>query len=533
VLDELIARNLGVLSEARIEPGAGFTAVTGETGAGKTLLLGALRLLLGQSARSDLVGPFGDEAVVEGRFLRPDGTEIAAARRLTSGGRSRAYLDGSIASAGALDESTAGMVEIIAQHDQLGLTRPREVRLLVDGLLDEEGRSALDQYRRAYEELQALLADLGRIGGDRPVLERERDLLAHQAAEITAAGFQPGDDDELARRLGRLRYAETLRGHLVAAIDGLETARDGLGRAVGELRRASALDPSMNESAHRLEALESEAGDLARDLVRDHDDLDLDPVELELAEERMRTLADLRRRFGPSLQEVLEFAADAVSRAEALGTLLDRSDTLGDEIVRARLAVVAAGEALTRSRRTAATALTSAAIGHLHDLGFPDPTVIAAVEVGEAGPSGADTIGLWFASDSRLKAGEIGRVASGGELSRLVLALRLAGGAGEARTLVFDEIDAGVGGATALAVGRKLAALAETRQVLCVTHLPQVAAFADTHYVVTRDETSATVRRVEGGERVEELSRMLAGLPDSERGRQAADELLTLARGGA
>lgn len=533
MLDELIARNLGVLSEARIEPGAGFTVVTGETGAGKTLLLGALRLLLGQSARSDLVGPFGDEAVVEGRFLRTDGSEIAAARRLASGGRSRAYLDGSIASAGALDEATAGMVEIIAQHDQLGLTRTREVRLLVDGLLDESGRTAFEHYRRAFEGLQGLMADLERLGGDRPALERERDLLGHQAAEIAAAGFQPGDDEELAQRLGRLRHAEALRAYLVTAVGGLETARDGLGLAVGELRRASALDPSMNDNARRLEALESEAGDLARDLVRDHDDLDLDPSELELAEERMRTLADLRRRFGPALLDVLEFASSAASRAEALGTLLERADSLGEEVTRARMAVAAAGKALTACRRVAAEALTSAAVDHLHDLGFSDPTVIATVEASEAGPSGADTIGLWFASDSRLKVGEIGRVASGGELSRLVLALRLAGGAGEADTLVFDEIDAGVGGATALAVGRKLAALAETRQVLCVTHLPQVAAFADTHYVVTRDETSATVQRVDGEERIQELSRMLAGLPDSERGRQAADELLSLARGGA
>jgi DNA repair protein RecN (Recombination protein N) len=287
----------------------------------------------------------------------------------------------------------------------------------------------------------------------------------------------------------------------------------------------------MNDTARRLEALEAEAGDLARDLVRDHDDLELDPSELELAEERMRTLADLRRRFGSTLPEVLEFAAAAAARAEALDTVLGRADSLGDEIALARTAVRETGEALTHHRKTAAAALTTAAVDHLRDLGFSDPTVTATVEAAEAGPSGADTIGLWFASDSRLKAGEIGRVASGGELSRLVLALRLAGGAGEADTLVFDEIDAGVGGATALAVGRKLAALAETRQVLCVTHLPQVAAFAETHYVVVRDETTATVQRVDGEERIQELSRMLAGLPDSERGRQAADELLSLAQG--
>jgi DNA repair protein RecN (Recombination protein N) len=531
MLDELIVRNLGVLSEARLEPGAGFTVVTGETGAGKTLLLGALRLLLGQSARSDLVGPFAEEAVVEGRLLRRDGTELGAARRLTAGGRSRAYLDGSIASAGALDEATAGMVEIIAQHDQLSLTRPKEVRLLVDGLLDGAGRRAFADYQQAFTRLQELMADLDRLGGDRPALERERDLLHHQAAEIAAAGFRPGEDDELANRLGRLRHAEALRAYLVGAVDALATARDGLGQAVGELRRTSALDPSMNDTARRLEALEAEAGDLARDLVRDHDDLELDPSELELAEERMRTLADLRRRFGSTLPEVLEFAAAAAARAEALDTVLGRADSLGDEIALARTAVRETGEALTHHRKTAAAALTTAAVDHLRDLGFSDPTVTATVEAAEAGPSGADTIGLWFASDSRLKAGEIGRVASGGELSRLVLALRLAGGAGEADTLVFDEIDAGVGGATALAVGRKLAALAETRQVLCVTHLPQVAAFAETHYVVVRDETTATVQRVDGEERIQELSRMLAGLPDSERGRQAADELLSLAQG--
>jgi DNA repair protein RecN (Recombination protein N) len=530
VLDELIVRNLAVLEEARLEPGGGLTVVTGETGTGKTLLLGALRLLLGQSAPSSLVGPFADEASVEGRFLLPDGTEVAAGRRLARAGRSRAYLDGSIASAAALEAATDGLVEIIGQHDQLNLTRPAEARALVDRRLDDAGRSALGAYRARFEAVRALRSDRGALGGDRRALERELELLRHQVREIESAGIAPGDDERLDALLGRLRNVEAVRALLSSASDGLDLARDGIGAAVGALRRAAALDPSVTSIAEEVGAAEDRLGESAIDLRSMAEELESDPAALEEAEARRRAVDDLRRKYGATIPDVLEFADAARARADEIDGLLTRADRVDADLARADAALDAAGEELRAHRGRAAEALADDAIRHLTDLGFVDPSLVADIDVAEPGPAGADAVTLRFASDRRLEAGDLARVASGGELSRLVLSLRLAGGAGSASTLAFDEIDAGVGGATALELGRKLAALSAGRQVLCVTHLPQVAAFADTHYVVERSGHAGRVRRVEGSGRVAELSRMLAGLPDSERGQEAAEELLDLAR---
>lgn len=527
MLDELVVVNLGILERARIEPGSGFTVVTGETGAGKTLLVGALRLLLGGLADSDLVGPFGDEAVVEGRFVKPTGEEIGASRRLSRVGRSRAYLNGSIASAAALEESTRGLVEIVAQHDHLALNRPSEIRRLVDRLLDADGRRASEAYVEAWERLSRLQADLERLGGDRRALERERDLAAYQAQEIAAAGFAEGEDTELEARLARLRNVEELRTLLGGAVAGVDTAREVLGGAVAGLRKAARLDSSLEELSVELGTVEDRIGDVALRLGSVLDGLDDDPLVLESAEERYRLLTDLRKKYGSTLSEVLAYGRQAAARAEEIGGLLERADRLDAEIAAATASLAKAAEHLRAARTRAGRRLAEGAEGHLRELGFASPVVEVTVEADDPGPHGADRVRMLFASDERLEPGEVSRVASGGELSRLVLATRLVAADDEAQAvLVFDEIDAGVGGATGLALGKKLAELARHRQVLCVSHLPQVAAFADTHYVVSRTGARAEVHRIEGAERVEELARMLAGLPDSPRGRRAAEELL-------
>ncbi|MDH4307653.1 MAG: AAA family ATPase [Acidimicrobiia bacterium] len=530
MLDELIVHNLGIIDHARLEPGAGFTVITGETGAGKTLLLGALRLLLGESARGELIGPHADEAAAEGRFLTREKREIAAGRRLTRSGRSRAYLDGSVASAGALDAATDGLVEIVGQHDQLAITKPAEVRALIDSLLDEDGAAVLSEYRHAWAAYNTLLADQTRLGGDRHSLERERDLANHQASEIAAAAITDDDFDGLEVRLGRLRNAETLRLHLAAGADSLDVARDRLGSTVTEVRKATAVDPTLGDLLAELGSAEAQLGDIAAQLSRNVSELDFDGEELEQAEQRAHQLSDLKRKYGPSLADVAAFGTEMEQRSHHLAGLLARADSLGTEIAQTEGELARLGGRLRTARDQAARTLADRARAILTELGFTDPVLAPRIEEAPPGPSGADRAQLLFASDARMNPGEISKVASGGELSRLILALRLAGGAGDTETLVFDEVDAGVGGATALAVGRKLATLASGSQVLCVTHLPQVAAFADTHYVIERDATTASLRRVDGAERLEELSRMLAGLPDSERGREAAEELITLAR---
>lgn len=529
MLDELSVANLGLIAEAHLEPGPGLVVVTGETGTGKTLLLGALRLLRGEPARRDLVGPHGDETLVQARIV-VDGEETTVARRV-GGDRSRAYLDGAMVPARALEERLGSIVEIVAQHDHLRLAEPTGVRALVDACLDEAGQEAVVAYRAAWEEAASLEARAALLGGDRRSLERELDVVRFQAEEIAAAGFAPGDDERLEAEANRRRHAETLAEELAAAVRaaGEDGAGPHLETAARALRRAARLDPSLAALADQLEEAATLVAEAVAETAKVAGDLEHDPTTLAEVEERLAVLGDLRRKYGDTLADVLAFAEAARIRAEELTGLLGDADRLDALLAEARARLEVAGDGLREAREAAARRLVGAAVAHLEELGFREPVVDVLVERAAAGPHGADRIRLLFASERALEPRPVGRVASGGELSRLVLALRLAAAAGDVPVLAFDEVDAGVGGAVALALGEKLASLAAGRQVLCVTHLPQVAAFADRHLVVAREGPTATVRAVVGEERLAELTRMLSGLPDSLRGRDHAAELLSRA----
>jgi DNA repair protein RecN (Recombination protein N) len=530
MLDELIVENLGLIAHAHLEPGPGLVAVTGETGAGKTLLLGALRLLRGDTARRDRIGPFGDETRVEGRFALGE-EEVVVARRIATA-RSRAYLDGSMVPAGALEDRFAGLVEIVAQHEHVALGREPAVRRLVDSLLDDAGEAAVAAYRSAWERRSELVKEREALGGDRRSLERELDLTLHQAREIDAAALRSGEDAELEAMLGRLRHATEIAEALAAAHRDLaadDGAADRTSAAHRLLARAAEHDPQLGPLAERLAAASGEIAELVVDLRRAGDGVEHDPGALQAAEERAALLSGLRRKYGDTIDEVIGFGRQAATRAGELRRLLQRSDVVADELAAAEEEVVQAGASLRGARERAAATLGAATGRHLRDLGFAAPVVRFAVDPAPPGPAGTDRLKLLFASDESLEPGPVSRVASGGELSRLVLAVRLAAGITDAPVVAFDEIDAGVGGTTALALGEKLAALARGRQVLVVTHLPQVAAFADTHVVMDRADETAVIRRVGGTERIAELTRMLGGLPESERGREHAEELVALA----
>ena len=534
VIEELVVTNLGVIADVRLEPGPSLVVLTGETGAGKTLLLGALRLLLGGQASDTKVGPAGSEARVEGRFRGPDGVEIVAARRLVEGGRSRAYLDGAMVPAKVLDQNAGHLIEVVGQHDRLLLAQPAEVRSMLDRSLDRGGRTALSAYRETWATLQALRGEQQMAGGDPRALQRELDLVTYQVDEIQEAGFEAGDDDTLGATASRLRNSEELAEGLAIATHATAEeggAADKLGEVVAELRRAAALDPSFQQIASQAEEVAAAVAELSGELRRTQHQLEREPAELDHIESRLALLSDLKRKYGASLADILDFWATTAARMAELQTILDRSETLDAEITAALASVAAAGAELRTARSQAAKRLADNACEHLRDLGFGFPIVEFNVAEAEPGAVGADRVELRFSSDPSLTPGPVARVASGGELSRLILALRIAGGAGDAPVVVFDEVDAGVGGSTALAIGRKMADLARDRQVLCVTHLPQVAAFADSHFVVERSGGRADVRKVEGTDRIEELSRMLAGLPNSEQGRSHAEELLALAAG--
>jgi DNA repair protein RecN (Recombination protein N) len=525
MLSHLRVQNLGVLADASIDPGPGFTVITGETGAGKTMLLDALRLLTGEKAKSAAVGPFGDEAISEGLF--EDGeAELGITRVVPREGKSRGYIDGKLVAATVLGERTRGLVELVGQHDQLLLRRSQSVLRLVDGVLDEDGAMARSSYLDAWARYKSAIDDQRRLGGDRMGLERELDLVRYQANEIASAGLEPGDDLRMESMVARLRNSETMRENLAAATDELEALAEGAGSVVSRLRKLAAIDAGLADQvagAETLDVLVYELMRAVRDLAESAHE---DPEALDLLEQRLNALGELKRKYGKTLDEVLDFGREAARRVVELETLIEKASGIDDLVRRSDAELVTTGAALSEARRRAGTAIEGEARGHLAALGLPAASLRFAIEETDAGPSGTDKVELLFASDDRLASGAVQEVASGGELSRLVLALRLATRSKETDTMVFDEVDAGVGGVTALALGRKLADLARSCQVLCVTHLPQVAAHADTHYVIERSGPEAAVRRVAGEDRLTELSRMLAGLPESERGREAAAELL-------
>jgi DNA repair protein RecN (Recombination protein N) len=435
-------------------------------------------------------------------------------------------------SAATLEDRLGVLVEVVGQHDQLAIARPSHLLELVDGTFDTRGAAARDAYDKAWAELQDALARQAQLGGDQIALARELDLTRYQAGEIESAGLESGLDERLEIDVSRHRNVEEIREHLWETVHLTDSMAEMAGELVSRLRKASGLDPGLGDLASEADGLAAAVSELTSEARSSADSLDPDPAQLAELEDRLTAIGDLKRKYGRTLDDVIAFGEEATRRADELQSLSDDADRIDSQIDRARGEVRKKAETLHQARLGAAVEVSKRMQGHLADLGLSSARVSIDVREMEPGPSGADRVVMEFASDARLDTGDVGAVASGGELSRLVLALRLATRSEGTATLVFDEVDTGIGGKTALAMGAKLAELAQSSQVLCVTHLPQVAAHADTHYVVERPaDAPAAVRLVSGEDRVAEVTRMLAGLPDSVAGRTAAAELLEGVRG--
>lgn len=519
MLVELAVANLGVIEGVTLDIPRGMIALTGETGAGKTLLVDAINLLVGGRADPGLVRPGADEATIDGRF-ELEGEEYVLSRVVSAKGRSRAYINGRPATASALADLGARLVDLHGQHAHQSLLGVEAQR----AALDTFGRIDLAQLEHVRSVVAEIEAGLAELGGDERSRARELDLVRYQVDELVEADLQePTEDDDLAAREELLANAVAHRQAAGASLELLvaeDGARDRLAQALTELEGRSPFD----EPAVRLRNLMAELDDLAEAVRSIGDGIEDDPAELEHVLARRRFLRELCRKYGDDLAAVM-VERDALQRR--LKELEDH-DVLAADLDRRRVEAAAAldeakAEVLA-ARRQAAPQLAEAIAANLPELAMANARVGIEVD-GDAGGE----VSFQLSANPGAPLQPLARVASGGELARAMLALRSV--LSEAPpVLVFDEVDAGIGGQAGFAVGRSLSDLGDRHQVLVVTHLPQVAAFADAHLAVEKrqgdDETVSEIRLLDEEGRLIEVARMLSGQPDSATARQHAQELI-------
>lgn len=559
----LALRSLGVIDDAQLDLEDGFTVITGETGAGKTMVVTALGLLRGERADSGLVRHGSDQARVEavidvtahpsvtGRIddaggLVEDG-ELVIGRTLSAQGRSRAFAGGTSVPAAVLADVTDDLVAVHGQSDQHRLVRPAHQRDALDQYAGDPVRTLMDDYMPAWRRWREVDERLTLLRTDAQERARALDAAQRGLDEIDAVDPQPGEDEQLVAEESRLahaeslaRAAETARGHLAGDAEsavGPAAAAALVAEAAASLDSEAGHDPALDELAGRAREVAVTLDDLATELASYVSAVELDPARLASVQSRRADIVALQRKYGPGTDDVLAWADDARQRVVELAGDDDTIAALEHErdTLRARLGDLAAQ--LTTARRAAAERLATAVSAELADLSMPSARLHVEVRESELSPHGADTVELTFAANSGAAPRPLHKGASGGELSRLMLALEVVlADKSSVPTLVFDEVDAGIGGRAAVEVGRRLATLSAGAQVLAVTHLPQVAAFARHHFRVLKDDdghiTSSSVVRLEGQDRVDELARMLAGLENSEAAQQHARELLELAGHG-
>ncbi len=562
MIEEIRIASLGVIDSSTLELGPGLTVITGETGAGKTMVVTALGLLLGGRADSGAVRSGARQARIEGVVAaganeagfwdafaaevdlaggEVEDDRVVLARNLSAEGRSRAFVGGASVPVSALAQVAEPLVAVHGQSDQHRLLQQRAQR---DALDRFGGTPVLDlgaRYRDLYTRLSALEAELAEVVATARERAREADLLRFGLGEIEAVGPEAGEDSSLAAEESRLGFADTLRAAAEQARESLssdESAPDALaavGAARTQLEAVREHDPAAGELADRLAEVAYLLSDVAADVASYATRIDTDPNRLAAVSERRAALTALTRKYGESIDEVLAWAEQSSTRLLDLDSTDEHIERLSaeQEVLRAELAEAAA--ALTAARAEAAGRLSTQVTAELALLAMPDARVEIAVTPTDPGPSGTDEISFLLAANTGSELRPLHKGASGGELSRVMLALEVSlAGTSPVPTFVFDEVDAGVGGAAAVEVGRRLAMLARTAQVLVVTHLPQVAAYADRHVLVEKASdgsvTSSGLTTLDDEGRERELSRMLAGLADSDTALAHARELLEVAQ---
>ncbi len=549
MLHELRIENLLLIERAELRLGEGLNAITGETGAGKTVLAHSLDLLMGGRARPQIVRPGAEEAWVEGTFSIPEGllsepalaeiaerlpegtTEITLGRRVGSSGRTSAFVAGRSASAADLQLLGSRLLAFYGQHEHRKLTLASAQLEVLDGFAGQKHLTVLREYREAHREVQAIAAELAELRDREGARERDLDLLRFELSENESASPDPDEERELASERERLRHAEGLRqaaGGALAAIQGSDEDAGGamlLAAAETALGAAEGVDEELDALTVRARGLAVELGDLAGELRSYLDLIEAEPGRLEVVEERLAALDRLQRKHGGTVDAVLEHAERCRAEIERLANAGELAEELERRLGAAEARRSELAATLGAARRKAAASLEARVGEELAGLAMEGASLEVAISdhPDAFGASGAELVELRVATNPGMPVSPLRDAASGGELSRVMLALSGLGSGAGAPTLAFDEIDAGIGGNTARAVGERLRELGTERQVICITHLPQVASLASSHFRITKGladgATLATVEAVEGDELLAEIVRMLG----AERGDAAAE----------
>lgn len=560
MLEEIRISSMGVIDEATVEFGPGLNVVTGETGAGKTMVVTALLLLLGARGDSGLVRGSSGRARVEGRVRVQPGSRLAQradesgaeldedslilARTVSAEGRSRATAGGAAVPVGTLAELAADLVAVHGQSDQQQLLQPARQRECLDRFAGADVLSLRDRYGKTYDRLRRIETELADITASSRERAQEADLLRFGLAEIEAADPTPGEDVVLGAEESRLAHGDALRLAAETArqlLSGSESASEGtdalglVAQARKSLDSVRHHDPSAAALADQLAGAGYLLVDAAADISSYAEGLDTDPQRLARVQERRATLGALTRKYGDSIDEVLRWAQCGAARLLELDDD-NRLDELAADRSDCEQQLRSLGGDLSVQRHSAAEDLSSRVTAELGGLAMPHATFsVTFTPASSPTRDGLETVEFQLASHAGADPRSLGKGASGGELSRVMLAIEVClAGSNPVPTMIFDEVDAGVGGKAAVEIGRRLARLAKSVQVVVVTHLPQVAAFADQHYVVVKSDdgsiTTSGVTALDDEGRRSELSRMLAGLANSDTALAHADELVALAR---
>jgi DNA repair protein RecN (Recombination protein N) len=549
MLTDLIIKNIAIIEQLHVSFGAGFNVLTGETGAGKSIIIDSVNLLLGGRARGEAIRTGTDEASVEAIFdlseipqLRArleemdlaEGNELIIRRIISRGGKNRVFINSTPVPVAQLRDLAQGLVNIYGQHDQQSLQRPEAHLGLLDHFSGASGE--LSDYRSVFSEYKRLQQELADLDLAERTRQQRLDMLQFQQQELAAAELRAEEEQELERERSILQHAEKLTAATQGGYDllygGQAAVSEILAQVAGKLENLQGIDPQLIPLAETLRSSQYALEDVSTELRDYSDRLDFEPQRQQQVEERLALIALLKRKYAPSIDGLLEYLAQISVELETLGDVEGQRKRLDAALAEAKTRLFAAGAALSGKRRQGMETLAAAVERELAGLAMPKAKFSLPFEVlSEPAPYGLERGEFYLAANPGEEAQPLAKIASGGELSRIMLALRRSAPQGDAvRTLIFDEVDAGIGGEAATAVGEKICRLGREVQVLCVTHLPQVAAFADQHYRVLKEErggrTATQLICLDSEQRTQEMARMLGGTRVGEQTLVHARELI-------